>query len=401
MSEQAWITGIGLVSSLGDGGGTHLASLMARDGAAVIEESRFAPYPVHPIAPLDIARLIPKKTDQRQMEAWQRSGVYAAGLALEDAGMAGNAGLLDETHIVVAAGNGERDLSLDGRILSAIGNEANPGAYLNAALSTGLRPTLYLGELSNLLAGNIQIVLKATGSSRTFKGEEIAGVSAVENAVRRIGAGQGKLFLVGGALNAEREDLLLGYELGHNLWRGPFRSVWQRAEHGGGFATGSVGAFLVVEAASHARARGARPYAQITRVVSDRTRRRPAEARNAMARLFDCLDSAAKHRKLAVLSGASGVEPATTEERAFLDGLAAEGSVLAVRAYGSRLGHSVEAHFPVGLALAALALKARRFYPPFDTSGHEAPFDDELDRVLVTGLGYWRGEGLALLEQVQ
>ncbi|MGL1710509.1 hypothetical protein ACSTJN_23455, partial [Vibrio parahaemolyticus] len=77
----------------------------------------------------------------------------------------------------------------------------------------------------NLLAGNIQIVLKATGSSRTFKGEEIAGVSAVENAVRRIGAGQGKLFLVGGALNAEREDLLLGYELGHNLWRGPFRSV--------------------------------------------------------------------------------------------------------------------------------------------------------------------------------
>ena len=34
---------------------------------------------------------IPKKSDQRQMETWQRVGVYAAGLALDDAGIAGNA----------------------------------------------------------------------------------------------------------------------------------------------------------------------------------------------------------------------------------------------------------------------------------------------------------------------
>ena len=401
MSEQAWITGIGLVSSLGEGGPAHLTRLMAPDGAVVVDESRFAPYPVHSIAPLDINRLIPKKTDQRQMEAWQRTGVYAAGLALEDAGIAGNAVMLDETHIVVAAGNGERDLSLDGRILREIGKAASPGAHLNSALSTGLRPTLYLGELSNLLAGNIQIVLKATGSSRTFKGEEIAGVSAIENAVRRIGAGQGNSFLVGGALNAEREDLLLGYELGHNLWRGPFRSVWQRTEHGGGFVPGSVGAFLVIEAASQARARGAKPYARIAEVVSDRTRRRPAEARTAMARLFDRLAGATKRGKLAMLSGASGVEPAATEERAFLDHLAGRGLEPAVRAYGSRLGHSVEAHFPSGIALAALALRHGRFYPPFDSSGYETPFDGELDRVLVTGLGHWRGEGLALLEQVQ
>ncbi|MDP4376009.1 beta-ketoacyl synthase N-terminal-like domain-containing protein, partial [Escherichia coli] len=89
-------------------------------------------------------------------------------------------------------------------------------------------------ELSNLLAGNIQILLKVTGSSRTFKGEETAGLACVEDAWRRIGAGQAEIALVGGALNAEREDLLLGYELGCNLWSHPHASVWERAEAGGG-----------------------------------------------------------------------------------------------------------------------------------------------------------------------
>ncbi|MFX9181212.1 hypothetical protein ABTN76_20890, partial [Acinetobacter baumannii] len=69
-----------------------------------------------------------------------------------------------------------------------------------------------------------------------------------------------------------------------------------------------------------------------------------------------------------------------------------------VRAYGTQLGHGVEAHFPVGVALAALALGERSFYPPFDASGMEQPQDGPLARVLVTGFGHWRGEGLALLE---
>ncbi len=40
-------------------------------------------------------------------------------------------------------------------------------------------------------------------------GEEIAGVTAFEVAARRIAAGQGDLFLVGAAYNAERKDMLL------------------------------------------------------------------------------------------------------------------------------------------------------------------------------------------------
>ena len=53
-----------------------------------------------------------------------------------------------------------------------------------------LRPTLFLAQLSNLLAGNISIVHGVTGSSRTFMGEEAAGIDAVRIALSRIQAGQ-------------------------------------------------------------------------------------------------------------------------------------------------------------------------------------------------------------------
>ena len=89
----------------------------------------------------------------------------------------------------------------------------------------------------------------------------------------------------------------------------------------------------------------------------------------------------------------------TAEELEFLLGLEGAGYHPAIRAYGSRFGHGIEAHFPLGLALAALALKQGTFFPPLDKSGVEEPFEAPLDRVLVTGLGHWRGEGLALLER--
>jgi len=223
--REAWITGIGLVSCHGRDVAEHKKALAGGIGlhSTVLDCDSFAPACVHPLAPIEFSEQIRSKNDLRQMGRWQQIGVYAAGLALTDGAIDGQPDLLDQTDIVAAAGNGERDTELDERILAnatVVASEASElcgSTILNEALQTGLRPTLYLGELSNLLAGNIQIVHNVTGSSRTLKGEEMAGVLAVENAVRRVAAGQAEVVLVGGALNAEREDLLLGYELGCNL----------------------------------------------------------------------------------------------------------------------------------------------------------------------------------------
>ncbi len=400
-ANEVWITGIGLVSSLGADTPTHVERLFSNGPAQpVVDEARYAPYTIHPLTPLDFSAQIPKKSDQRQMEPWQRIGVYAAGLALSDANIASDHELLDRTNLVVAAGSGERDTKIDCDVLDKLAAGGDTALLAKEVLPSALRPTLFLAQLSNMLAGNISIVHNVTGSSRTFMGEEMAGLAAIENSFRRIAAGQADLILVGGALNAEREDLLLGYELGHNLWRGPFRPVSSRSEGGGGFVAGSMGAFIVLESSTHAQARGTDPYARIAGVVTERTRRMPGDVTHALTQGFAELSHNIPSGPLPVFCGASGVEAQTTDELLFLDNLSMHDIKAVTRIYGDLLGHGVEAHFPVGLALAALALKEGALPISVGSADIECTDADPVERALVTGVGHWRGEGLALVEQV-
>src|SRR6266550_3496611 len=312
--REAWITGIGIVSCLGEGAEAHWQGFAER--RIKIDAERFAPYPVHPLAPLDLDKQIPKKGDQRQMEPWQRIGTYAAGLALADAGVKGNADLLARMDMIVAAGGGERDVAVDATILTNKSKAPNAEAFLNERLMSDLRPTLFLAQLSNLLAGNISIVHGVTGSSRTFMGEEAAGIDAVRIALARIEAGQADIVLVGGAHNGERKDLLALYEFGGYMLKGEHKPVWDRGPTGG-FALGSLGAFLVIEERSHASARGATPLARLTAVVSDRSNRKPGALTATLRRLWQELEPRLERGHHAVISGATGAEPATTQERAF------------------------------------------------------------------------------------
>ncbi len=233
MARQTWITGVGMLSCLAEGREAHWRALS--DGKLNFDAKGYAPYVVHPLPSMSFDAQIPKKGDQRQMEPWQRIGVYAAGLALDSAGVKGNADVLGRMDMIVAAGGGERDLAVDGAILSGLTGVAPKSAdhdrFLNERLMSDLRPTLFLAQLSNLLAGNISIVHGVTGSSRTFMGEESAGVDAVRIALARIGAGQSDIALVGGAQNAERKEMLMLYEFGGFALKDTFRPVWDRADH--------------------------------------------------------------------------------------------------------------------------------------------------------------------------
>ena len=285
MAREVWITGIGLTSSLGEGTEAHWQAMAVADPPRpVVDATSFAPYAIHPMVPLEFEKQIPKGGDRRQMENWQRVGTYTAGLALDDAGISGNTEILANTNMVVAAAGGERDLMVDQTILEGVGSAEKPAEFINERLSNDLRPTLFLAQLPNLVAGNIAIVHKVTGSSRTFMGEELASVSAVEIAARRIAADQGDVFLVGGAILAERKDVLLVLAGAGWGWHGDPISVWGRPEKGGGATLGSVGAFLVLEAREHAEKRGRAPYARLGTVLSGRSRREPGQAVAVAAR---------------------------------------------------------------------------------------------------------------------
>ena len=385
------ITGIGIISCLGEGPEAHWRGL--NEPSSTAETKTFAPNVVHALGRVDFDKQIPKKGDQRQMEPWQRIGTYAAGLALDSAKAKGDAELLGRMDMIVAAGGGERDWAADAAILSGLPKADNPDRFLNERLMSDLRPTLFLAQLSNLLAGNISIVHGVTGSSRTFMGEEAAGFDATRIALARIKAGQSDIALVGGAQNGERKDLLMLYEFGGFCLKDEFRTVWDRRS-APGFALASLGAFVVLESREHAERRQAPPLAKLSAVVVESTHRRPGSIEASLERMWKQLGI--PDAETAVISGAPGTEPATAEERAFLT----RHPEVAVRATGSHLGHGVEPQFAMNTAIAALAVNYGKLFPPFDTTGVERPMASGLGRAVVTGVGHWRGEGLALVEPV-
>jgi 3-oxoacyl-[acyl-carrier-protein] synthase II len=168
-------------------------------------------------------------------------GTYAAGLAIDDAGARG---LVAEMDLIVAAGGG----GATSRWMRACCRRWPPcrprkrQVRLNEMLAGGLRPTLFLAQLSNLLAGNISIVHGVTGASRSLMGEEQAGADAVRVAAQRLAEGRGNIALAGGGFVATRWDLVLLYNAGGLLRRGPWAPVFSRDEAPGAIP-GTFGAF--------------------------------------------------------------------------------------------------------------------------------------------------------------
>jgi 3-oxoacyl-[acyl-carrier-protein] synthase II len=396
VNQEVWITGIGLVTALGEGIEAQWAGLATPETwRARIDSTSFAPFHIHPVAGLDLDRQIPKKGDQRAMGPLMHYGVYAAGLALADAGIAGDADALGKVDISVASPGGERDIAADEQIFAAMEGANDPGRVLNERLLADLRPTLFLAQLPNLFAGNISIVHGAIGSSRTFMGEEAAGIAALRNGFLRVRAGQSEISLVGGCFNAARADSLLLYGPGGYLLDRPWAPLWSRPP--AGMTLGSMGAFLVLEPAALAARRGRRPHARLLSVLADQTDRQPDAASRAAERQLQALPPM-ETGGLAILSGASGAGAATEEERRWLAALAVRRGGLAVRGTAAALGHGMEASFLANLALAASCAERGALFPPL---APEDPLESEtgpIDRVLVTGWGHHRGEGLALVE---
>lgn len=386
------ITGIGLVTALGVGAQANWDAL-SQGAAPIFDTERFAPYIVHPLPEIDWTEQIVKR-DQRQMETWQRIGTYTAGLALEDAGMKEMPEYTSTMDMIVAAGGGERDVEVDALILAEAADQAvDRGILVNEKLTTELRPTLFLAQLSNLLAGNISIVHKVTGSSRTFMGEEGAGISALQSAAARIAAGQSTHALVGGAYNSEHPDMLLGNELGGHLLRGHWSPVWQRENSdGGGLITGSGGAFLVLESREHAEQRGARIYAVLDNVFADQG---ASDDKSTLGRLAALSSKAQLQETDILISSACGATRVTNIEKSFVTSTLKN---LPVRGFSSSVGHLRESQFPAGVAIAALSLYHGENVEQID-SRFESPSSKTPETIGVLTLGYEESEGVARLSK--
>lgn len=398
------ITGYGLLSPLGETPDEWWSAL--NDPAkqrARVDETICAPFPIHTVGDFDLDSQVPRKGDQRAMGPMMQYGVYAAGRALDMAGLKENEELLGRTHMIVASGGGERDLALDRQILQGAlkqgeGAHNDRDQWITAQLADGLRPTLFLAQLPNLFAGNISIVHKVSGSSRTFMGEEAAGADALRIAHRRLATGQGDIFLVGAAFGSERPDLHISYNAGGHLLRGKFSNLWERPD--AGMCFGAAGAFLVLESRESATARDVPVRAVLRAVESDRTNRLKADPADTARRHLSGMSGDLTNRGTAVLSGASGSggrSGATGAERQLLEDIAAE---LPVRGMAQAVGHAVEASFLQNVIIAAACVERGEIFAPLSP---DHPLERQpagaIERAFVTGWGHLKGEAAALVEK--
>jgi 3-oxoacyl-[acyl-carrier-protein] synthase II len=294
--------------------------------------------------------------------------------------------------MIVAAAGGERDVKVDASVADELRQANNPEVRLNERLQNELRPTLFLAQLSNLLAGNISIVHGVVGSSRTFMGEEGSGVQAIQTAHARIKAGQSDLALVGGAYNAARPDMLGLWEFASMHYRNEYKPVFAPGRKPG-MATGTGSCFLVLESRKHAEARGAKPIAKITHVQAARAKR---DAGGVRASIGALIEGAKKHANAgAIYTSATGVEPVTSEEAEAL-----KSANLPVRAVVSRIGQTFESMFPFGIAFAALAVANGKLAAAMPNVPLESTGTDGVKSIIVATVGHWRGEGVGIVEAI-
>ena len=279
------------------------------------------------------------------------------------------------THAVVAADGGERDVPTDTAILDGLKTARDARRHSSTSVSptTSARRSSWRSFRTSL-AGNISIVHKVTGSSRTFMGEEIAGVERRRGRLaahrRRPGRHLPRRRRVPRRPQGHRCS---NCALGGILWAGEHLPIWAAAREGRRRDLGSVGAFLVLEAREHAEARGRKPYAKLLDVHTDQSRRRPGDVAAKLTRQFDEIAPPGS-APVAVLSARPACAQATREERELL------GRIDRGRPgrYGAGHGNAcsaaaTSATFRRWPASPPSRSRAGGFYRPFDATGFETP----------------------------
>jgi 3-oxoacyl-[acyl-carrier-protein] synthase II len=265
-SRDVFITASGVLSPYGIGvpSGPVEPRALSRCGD-IAEFGQEGEYLFLSLDAPDYEGLIPKRADRKLMDTQFLYGCYAAGLALQEAGLLSDAERLRTTALYVASDSPDRDAAIDAKIVAAANAEGElEGAQINRIFMSELRPTAFLARIPNLLAGNISIVYGITGTSRTFCGCELGGAVTLSRAFRAVRDGLCERVLVGAALNGSRLELLRWLYAGGFGRNADETDVWSGTA---GACLGSAGAFLVLEAKQSAYERGADTVVRMTQAA--------------------------------------------------------------------------------------------------------------------------------------
>jgi 3-oxoacyl-[acyl-carrier-protein] synthase II len=241
-----------------DAASTWEAFLQGRSGAREMAGPSYADLPVRIAAPA--AQEPGEVTGRVERRRWDRSqqlAVVAARQAWADAGFAGTAADagLDPERVAVVVGSGI------GGITTTLGHY---DAFRDRGW-TGVLPYTVTMAMPNGAAAAVSLDLGARGGSHAPTSACATGAEAIGLAVRMIRSGSADVVVAGGAEAAIHPFTVAGFAAMRALSRRndePARASRPFDVARDGFVLGEGAGILVLEAAAHARARGARMYAE-------------------------------------------------------------------------------------------------------------------------------------------
>ena len=261
------ITGVGMVSPLGASAEHSWRALLAgRSGARRVTEFEVDDLPAQIACRLPFGDgsdgtynaddwMAPK--DQRKVDPFIVYGVAAADQALRDAGWHPESDA-DQIATGVLIGSG----------IGGIDGIVETGYVLRDRGPRRVSPFFIPGRLINLVSGQVSIRHKLRGPNHAVVTACSTGAHAIGDAGRLIALGDADVMVAGGAESPVSRISLAGFAACKALSTGfndrPEAASRPYDRDRDGFVMGEGAGIVVLEELEHARARGARIYAEVT-----------------------------------------------------------------------------------------------------------------------------------------
>jgi len=351
------ITGIGLVSSLGDNPGDILSRIGRGETAIrpLPDPGGVSPCPGYaPILDFDAADFFPENKTLRMMSRDAQLAVVAARRAMENAKISQGELYRPEEIALYGAtglsGIAPREISRLVRGAAADDGSLDLERFGTVALRR-TRPVLSFKILSNMPICYVSIFENIRGPNAIFTPWEGNAAQAIAAGIRAVRSGNVPCALVGGCDVKTHTLSIAGLDR-----LGVFESWLQSGE---GTIPGEGAAFLVLENLDHAAARGAKIYARI-RSVASRSIDDDESPEDAIAEIFDEITNRPACESIApnlIVASADG-EPriARAETNAMKQSAFEQTGKIYPKLF---LGNTFAAAAPINVALAAKSLHGR------------------------------------------
>ncbi|HEX3913512.1 MAG TPA: beta-ketoacyl-ACP synthase II [Steroidobacteraceae bacterium] len=252
------VTGLGIVSPVGNDVASAWAGILAgRSGIANIERFDTTNFPTHfggEIRKLDLEPYMSPK-DARRMDAFMQYGVVAGIQAMRDSGLEVTETNSQRIGIMMGSGMGG---------LESI--EMAYDKYKETHSPKKVSPFFIPASIINLVGGHLSILFKVTGPNLAVATACTTSTHALGLAMRLIQWGEVDAMLAGGSEMATCPTGMSGFAQAKALSQrndDPQAASRPWDKDRDGFVMGDGAGAMVLEEYEHAKARGARIYAEV------------------------------------------------------------------------------------------------------------------------------------------